>query len=70
MRALPYLVVEVPVEPQDVGVPQVRLDFYFTTELVLNIGLLKLRLEQHLQGASAERAGAAQAHRSMNLDWD
>ena len=46
---IPHLVIEVPVQAQDVGVTQVGLDLDLSPELMLNIGLLELRLEQDLQ---------------------
>lgn len=42
-------VVEVAVEAQDVGVPQVALDLNLAPQLVLHVTLLQLRLEQHLE---------------------
>lgn len=47
-----HLIVEVAIEAKDVGVPQVRLDFNLTPQLVLHVALLQLRLEQHLRGAA------------------
>jgi hypothetical protein len=43
-------IVEVPVEAQDVRMPQMALDFYLSSQLVLHLRLLKLVLEEHLQG--------------------
>ena len=45
---VPHLVVEVSVQPQDVGVPQVRLDLDLSPQLVLHVRLLQLGFEQHL----------------------
>lgn len=43
-------IVEVPVEAQDVRMPQMALDFYLPSQLVLHLRLLKLVFEEHLQG--------------------
>jgi hypothetical protein len=47
---LSHRIVEVPVEAQDVRMPQMALDFYLSSQLVLHLRLLKLVLEEHLQG--------------------
>ena len=44
-----HLVVEVPVQAQDVGVAEVRLDLNLSPKLVLHVRLLQLILEQNLQ---------------------
>ena len=44
-----HLVVEVAVEAQDVGVAQMRLDLDLAPELVLDVALLQLVLEEHLE---------------------
>ena len=44
-----YLVVEVSVQAQDVGMAQMRLDLDLSTELVLDVRLLQLILEQNLE---------------------
>ncbi|KAF3847354.1 hypothetical protein F7725_020382 [Dissostichus mawsoni] len=43
-------VMEVTVEAQNIGVPEVRLDLHLPPQLVLNPRLLKLLLEEHLKG--------------------
>mmetsp|Transcript_37548 Transcript_37548/g.93369 ORF Transcript_37548/g.93369 Transcript_37548/m.93369 type:complete len:203 (-) Transcript_37548:257-865(-) len=43
------LVVEIPVQPQYVGMAQVGLDLNLSPQLVLNMRLLQLILEQHLE---------------------
>jgi hypothetical protein len=43
------VVVKVPVEAQDVGVAQVRLDLNLAPELVLHVRLLELVFEQNLE---------------------
>jgi hypothetical protein len=52
-----HLVIEVAIQAQDVRVAQVRLDLYLAPQLVLHVGLLQLRLEQHL-GTRAPRPRA------------
>lgn len=42
----PHLVVEIAVEPQDVWVAQVALDFNLPAQLVLNVRLLELVLQE------------------------
>lgn len=44
-----YLVVEVSVQAQDVGMAQMRLDLDLSAELVLDVRLLQLILEQNLE---------------------
>ena len=45
-----HLIVKVPVEPQDVGVPEVGLDLDLASQLVLDVRLLQLLFEQNLEG--------------------
>ena len=42
-------VIEVSVEAQNIGMPEVRLNLNLTPKLVLNIALLKLIFEEDLQ---------------------
>ena len=44
-----HLIVKVPVEPQDVGVPEVGLDLDLASQLVLDVRLLQLLFEQNLE---------------------
>eukprot|EP00976_Prorocentrum_cordatum_P113276 1195672-Prorocentrum_minimum.AAC.8 len=44
-----HLVIEVPVETQDVGVPEMRLNLNLATKLMLHVTLLQLGLKQHLE---------------------
>jgi hypothetical protein len=45
--SIKYLVIEVTIQAQNVRVPEMRLDFNFTPQLMFNLGLLQLGLEQH-----------------------
>lgn len=40
----------VEIEAQDIEVPEVRLDLHFCPQLELQLNLLQLLLEEHIQG--------------------
>ncbi len=48
-ESIKYLVIEVTIQAQNVRVPEMRLDFNFTPQLMFNLGLLQLVLEQHFE---------------------
>ena len=48
-RNSPFVVIEIPVQPQDVLVPQMRLDLNLSSKLVFHARLEELGLLQHLQ---------------------
>jgi hypothetical protein len=48
-NSIKYLVIEVTIQAQNVRVPEMRLDFNFTPQLMFNLGLLQLVLEQHFE---------------------
>ena len=43
-----YLIIEVTIEPEYIGVTKMRLDLNFSSELMLDLRLLKLCLEKNL----------------------
>lgn len=44
-----YIIIEIAIQTQNVGVSQVRLDLHLSAQLVLYVGVTQLILEQHLQ---------------------
>jgi hypothetical protein len=47
--AVKYLIIKVAIEAQNVRMPEMRLNFNLTPQLMLYLGLLQLILEQHFQ---------------------
>lgn len=43
-----YLIIEVTIKPQYIGIAKMRLNLYFSSELMFNLRLLKLALEKNL----------------------
>jgi|APAra0007618257_1042622.scaffolds.fasta_scaffold00730_10 hypothetical protein len=43
-----YLIIEIAIKPEYVGVTKMRLNLNFSSELMFNLGLLKLALEKNL----------------------
>lgn len=44
-----YIVIEVAIQAQNIGMPEMRLDFHLSAQLVLYVRVAKLILEKHLQ---------------------
>lgn len=43
-----YLIIKIPIQPQDIGMPKMALYLNFPAKLVLNLRLLQLALEENL----------------------
>jgi hypothetical protein len=43
-----FLIIEIAIKPEYVGVTKMRLNLNFSSELMFNLGLLKLALEKNL----------------------